>query len=197
MRSLAAALSTLVLAACASSPPTHFYMLSAPSAASFTPAASTEYAIVVGPAIVPASVDRPQFVLRLSDNRVALAEEARWAEPLASAIPETIAADLAQILDSKRVLAYPETPKDFEYQVLLQVLRFDSEMGQAAAVELAWTIRRPNSDEAADGRALVREPVKANGYEALAAAHSRALRSISGDIAKMIRRQAASHDLRS
>jgi uncharacterized lipoprotein YmbA len=190
MRSLARALiALLVLSGCAGSPPAQFYTLSALDVPGVTPAAETQYAIVVGPAVVPASVDRPQLVLRRSENRVALLEQARWAEPLASAIPQTIARNLAQILNSSRVMPYPHSPDHFDYQVFIEVLRFDSEMGEAATVEVAWTVRRSDGGEPALGRMLVRERVSGAGYEELVAAHSRALRAVSAEIAQTMRRQ--------
>ena len=88
MRSLACIWVFTVLSGCASSPQSQFYTLSATAAPEFAPVASNEYRIVVGPASVPESVDRPQLVLHMSENRVTLLEQARWAEPLASAIPE-------------------------------------------------------------------------------------------------------------
>ncbi len=67
----------MALCGCASSPPSQFYTLSAAAAPGVTPVARTEYGIVVGPAAVPESVDRPQLVLRLSENRVRIVEQAR------------------------------------------------------------------------------------------------------------------------
>src|SRR3954465_13928032 len=111
-------MAALVLCGCASSPPAQFYPLRAAAAPGVAPpAARTDHGIVVGPAAVPESVDRPQLVLRLSDNRVTIVEQARWAEPLASAIPAVIAGELARLLNSSRVMAYPQNPEDFDYQV--------------------------------------------------------------------------------
>src|SRR5258706_7673952 len=187
----------VTLGGCASSPPSQFYTLSAAAAPGVTPVARTEYGIVVGPGAVPESVDRPQLVLRLSDNRVRIAEQARWAEPLASAIPQVIAGELARLLNSSRVRAYPQNPEGFDYQVLLEVLRFDSVLDDAATVEVAWTLRPSNGGEPRFGRTLVREPVSGAGYEAPAAAHSRALRAVSAEIAAMIRRREEARTLHS
>ena len=187
----------ITICGCASSPPSQFYTLSVAAAPDATPVARTEYGIVVGPGAVPESVDRPQLVLRLSDNRVRIAEQARWAEPLASAIPQVIAGELARLLNSSRVRAYPQNPEGFDYQVLLEVLRFDSVLDDAATVEVAWTLRPSNGGEPRFGRTLVREPVGGAGYEALAAAHSRALRAVSAEIAAMIRRREDARTLHS
>jgi ABC-type uncharacterized transport system auxiliary subunit len=44
---------------------------------------------------------------------------------------------------------------------------------------------------AQSGRTIASEPVSGNGFDALAAAHSRALAKVSGDIAAAIRAEAA------
>ena len=74
-------------AGCAGSPP-QFYTLSANGAAA--PPAAPTYSVTVGPVSVPEIVDRPQFVVRVAQNQVELAEHARWAEPLKGAIPRVI-----------------------------------------------------------------------------------------------------------
>jgi uncharacterized lipoprotein YmbA len=177
------------LGGCASSPPSQFYTLSATDGPAATSVGATPYAVLVGPVTVPESVDRPQLVLRLGENRVSIVEQARWAEPLTSAIPARIASELARQLGSERVMAYPQNPEGFDCQVVIDVLRFDSVLGDAATLEIAWTLRRSGGGAPAFGRALARERVEGAGYEALVAAHSRALRAVSAAIAEAIRRQ--------
>jgi len=180
---------SIILYGCASSPPSQFYTLSATAAPALTPVAQSGYRIVVGPATVPESLDRPQLVVRMSENRVTLVEQARWAEPLSSAIPAVLAENLGRLLNSSGVMAYPQNPEHFDYQVLIEVLRFDSVPDDAATVEVAWTLRALNG-ERRYGRTLVRERVEGAGYEALVAAHSRALRAVSAEIADAVRRRA-------
>ena len=197
MKSFACASAFILLCGCAASPPSQFYTLSATAAPEFAPVARSEYRIVVGPASVPESVDRPQLVLRMSENRVTLVEQARWAERLTSAIPDVIATNLSRQLNSSGVMAYPQNPESFDFQVFLEVLRFDSVLDDAATVEVAWTVRPSHGGVPAFGRTLVRERVGGVGYEALAAAHSRALRAVSAEIAQAIRPRADGPVLRS
>jgi uncharacterized lipoprotein YmbA len=102
---VAAALS---LAGCASSPPSSFYTLSA-TVESTTIASAPSYGVSVGPVRVPETVDRPQLVLQLSANQIAIDEFHRWAEPLASGIAQTVAEDLRRLLGSGDVVAAPAT----------------------------------------------------------------------------------------
>ncbi len=180
------ALAMAVLAGCGTSPKVNFYTLSS-GAASERPEARATYVVAIGPVTVPDVVDRPQFVTSAGANQVTIDEFARWAEPLRSQIPRIIAADLTQLLGGAYVFAYPQSDNvDPDYKVLIDVQRFDSVPGDAATVEVLWTVR-PKGGALKTGRAVAREPAGGAGYDALVAAHGRALAAISRDIAGAIR----------
>jgi len=67
------------------------------------------------------------------------------------------------------------------------VLRFESAPGEAATLDAIWTVRRTQDGKTETGRTTAREPARENGYEALAAAHSRAVTRLSQDIAEQVR----------
>ena len=60
-------------------------------------------------------------------------------------------------------------------------------LGEAAVLEAVWTVRRTKDGKTETGRTSVREKVDDNGYEALAAAHSRGVARLSQDIADAVR----------
>ena len=64
--------------------------------------------------------------------------------------------------------------------------RFDSAPGDAATLSAAWIVRRTRDGKAEAGRTTVREPASGAGFDALAAAHSRALARMSQEIADVI-----------
>jgi len=182
---IAALVLASALAACGSPTP-RYYMLSAPE----QPAAKGAYSVAVGPVTVPESVDRPQFVLRTGANEVTIAEQTRWAESPRSEIPRVIAANLAQALGDAYVSAYPQgIGSEADYRVAVDIQRFESAPGDAATVEAQWTVSAAKDKGGAprSGRSLVREPVRSKDYDALVAAHGRALASISRDIAEAVR----------
>jgi uncharacterized protein len=179
-------LAVSTLAGCASSPTARFYVLSAPE----QPANKAVYSVAVGPVTVPEIVDRPQFVLRTAANEVTITEQTRWAESLQREIPRVIAANLAQSLGDARVSANPQgTGSEADYRVVVDIQRFESEPGDAATVEALWAVSPGigKSGASHSGRSVVREPTQGKEYDALVAAHSRALASISRDIAQAIR----------
>jgi hypothetical protein len=178
--------------ACSRSPRVTFYTLEPVSRAETAPHASAFPVVAVGPATLPEVVDRPQLVVRVAANRVDILEMHRWAEPLRSEIPRTIAENLGRLLGSSRVSSYPQhAGADADYRVLLDIQRFESSPGEAVTVEVIWSLRRAAGGAPKIGHSLVREPVGALGYDPLVAAYGRALLAVSGDLARAIRAEAA------
>lgn len=178
-----------VLAGCGGSPREHFYTLSAGAAPESAAAAQTAaaYSVVVGPVTVPDVVDRPQLVVRTGTNQVAILEQQRWAEPLKSEIPRVLAENLAQLLGTRQVTAYPQTSSGgTEYRVLVDIQRFESALGGPVTINALWTVRR-GTGEPRTGQSLTRESAGGEGYDAIVAAYSRALATVSRDIAVAIR----------
>ena len=177
-------LAVALLSACAS-PSSHFYTLTQTRAV--PPGAAFSASIAVGPVSVPESVNRPEIVVQVGPNEVALDEFNRWAAPLPSEIQRVVVENLVQLLGTQRVSRYPQgsmTSPDFRVQI--EVLRFESAPGDAALLEVLWTVHGKNDKEVKTGRTMVREPVSGQSYDALAAAHSRALGTLSRDLAEAI-----------
>jgi uncharacterized lipoprotein YmbA len=177
------------LTGCGSSRDT-YYTLSAGAAVNGATPASGEsgYSIAVGPITLPEVVDRPQFVLRAGPNEVTVVELHRWAGSLKSEIPRIIADNLAADLNVKRVAAYPQSAGDnADYRVLVDIQRFDSTMGESVTIDALWTVKRASDGVLRTGRSTARESSSGGSYETLVAAHSRALVTISREIAEAIR----------
>jgi uncharacterized lipoprotein YmbA len=176
------------LVACASAPMENYYTLAAlvPERQAAGPALSDASVTVIATGLVE-TVDRPQLVLRVSETRVQILEQQRWAEPLKAAIPRVVAANLARELGSARVTSQSRAPPgDGAYRVALDVQRFDSTPGEGAAIDVAWSIRRREGNAETRGRSSVKESAAGPGYDALVAAHSRALAAVSCEIAQAL-----------
>ena len=165
----------LLLAACGSPPKERYYMLSPAAAASPAGGASAP-SIAVGPVSLPEMIDQQQMVVQVAANQVAIYEFQRWASPLKSEVARVIAANLAQELGTARVWVYAQTTlANPDYQVLVDIQRFDSVLGEAVTIDALWTVRRAAGGTPKTGRSSVRETVSGAGFDALVAAHSRAL----------------------
>jgi uncharacterized lipoprotein YmbA len=184
MRTLSIALVAAVAAGCGTSATARFYTLGVTAAAEGAPLRTT---VVVGPVTVPASVDRPQFVVQVAPNRVDIDEFNRWAAPLNDGIARAVAGDLAVLLGTQDVAVAPLANFNPTYRVTINVQRFESVPGQAVVVDAAWAVQRTASGDSRPGRTVAREAVQGQGFDALAGAHSRALATVSADIAAAIR----------
>ncbi|MFJ1211517.1 PqiC family protein [Burkholderia pyrrocinia] len=183
----AVALLVGLLGGCGSSPTARFYTLS-PDATLTGVGTAMPVSVVVNPVTVPELVDRPQIVTRVAGNQVSLDEFARWAEPLKTDIARVIAADIGQLLGSARVNVFDSGPNMAPaWRVRVDVMRFESAPGDSVTIEVLWAVRPPGKAAAIAGRSVAREVVHGQGYDALIAAHDRALAAVSSDIATAIR----------
>lgn len=182
-----------VTAAGCASAPSRFYTLNSTATASGAQAAN--YAIVVGPVTIPAAVDRPQFTVQVAPNRVAIDEFNRWAAPLSENIARVVTGDLAVLLGTPQVATAPLANFNPAYRVTIAIQRFETvatvaTTNGAVMVEAVWVIHRAADGAVRSGRTVAREPAQGDGFDALAAAHSRALAKVSSDIAAAIRAEA-------
>jgi uncharacterized lipoprotein YmbA len=126
-------------------------------------------------------------VVQVAPNQVEVDEFDRWAAPLDDAIARTVAGNLAVLLATPEVASAPLANFAPAYRVTIDVQRFESAPGDAALVDAVWAVAASAGGEPRTGRTVAREPVQGTGFDALAAAHSRALAKLSGDIAAAIR----------
>ena len=178
-----------LVAGCSSTPPSSFYTLSHTAAPATAPGApASQLAVVVGPVSIPAIVDLPQMVVTTGPNQISIDEFHRWASPLASDISRVVSENLVVMLGTPRVSQFQQAlnaPAD--YRVAIEVQAFVSEPGEAATLNAVWIVRRTKDGKTDTGRTALREPASDKGYDALVAAHSRAISRMSQDIADAVR----------
>jgi len=140
---LSIALVAVAAAGCGASAPARFYTLGSTATADGMPAA--RYAVLVGPVSVPASVDRPEFVVQVAPNRVEIDEFNRWAAPLNDSVARAVAGDLSVLLGTKDVAVAPLANFNPAYRVTINVQRFESIPGEK--VVFLVVVTSPGSDE--------------------------------------------------
>lgn len=172
-----------LVAGCGTTPDSTFYTLNAEAGAGS--AQKSAVSVVVGPVTVPEAVDRPELVIRTTGNRVKIEEFHRWVEPLKAEIPRVVAAQLGHDLDTPNTGASSDVAlTDPDFRVLIDIQRFESQLGGDATVDALWTVRG-RGEKRVTGRTLARETA-AGTYESLVAAHRRALATVSRAIADAI-----------
>jgi len=180
---------SFLTAGCSTTAPSRFYTLdsTAPPGAALT----APSAVMIGAVSIPAAVDQPQFVVQVAPNRVEVDEFNRWAAPLNDGIARAVAGDLVLQLGTPNVATARLTNFNPDYVVTIEVQRFESTRGKTALVEAMWAVRKTATGETLSGRTTAREEVQGDTFDALAAAHSRAIATVSSDIATSIRAEAS------
>jgi hypothetical protein len=178
-----------LLTSCAGSPITHHFTLGT-GLATALPQGLTP-SVVITQTTLPTLIDRPQLVIRRSDNRVSIEEFQRWAAPLQREIPRVLADELGRQLDSGRVLSLPVDGQDFDadFRLRLDIQRFEALEGQGAEADVVWRLR-PRQGKPVVGRSVLREASEAHDAEALVAAQRRLLNALAADIAGQVRHMA-------
>lgn len=194
-RYLVPLIASLLLAACAGTPPATFYTLDdgRPDTAAAGRAATPSVVVTLGE--LPDTVDRPQLVVRGGDNTVVLSERHRWAAPLRREIPRRVAAALGHLLNSSQVavLTYlPDNPPP-DFRLMIDIQRLDTTLGGAVQLDALWRLQDA-AGQMQSGRVAVSEAAAGTGeaaYAAAVAAQDRALQRLAADIAAAIGKQRA------
>ncbi|KRE88391.1 hypothetical protein ASG87_07200 [Frateuria sp. Soil773] len=179
VRYLAGSALALALAAC-SSAPLHYYTL-VPPAAEAPAGAPAAFQFELLPVGVPAQVDQPQLVVRQGGQGVAPLNGERWIAPLADEVRGALSADLAHALNTQDVTGLPAGSKPV-LRIKLDLRRFDSQPGEYALIDAAWSVRQPKGGAVLACTSRIRESV-GPGYDALVQGHQQALARLAAQIA--------------
>ena len=182
------------LGGCASSKVARFYTLSplsAPGEPSRTIPAEQGIAVAVGPVAIPDYLNRPQILTRSGPSEHKLAEFERWAGSLEEDISRVLAENLSVLLspDNVTVLRWGRDATSFpaEYRVGVDVTRFVGTIGESVTLAARWTVTQEGDKKILSAReSIVKEPVEGPNYDALVGAMSRALATLSREIAAAI-----------
>lgn len=137
----------LLMAGCARTSPVTYYQLTAIDADRPAAIASAigDLVIGIGPVRLPELLDRPQIVIRTGSNRLQLAEGRRWAESLSENITRVLRENLAARLATERIVYYPwSRAAAVDYQIVIEILRFEGEGYNEAHLEAIWSIQGRN-----------------------------------------------------
>jgi uncharacterized lipoprotein YmbA len=188
---LATCLCLVFLAGCGVTQPARFYILTPVEFAGESPLPGP--ALGIGPVNFPAYLDRPEIAHRSGGNQLYFADSDRWAEPLKTTFSRTLAENLSVMLPSDRVNLYPWARSTrIDYQVSIDVLRFDADASGTVVLVAGWEISRPDdSTVISRHKRSYTEPAGGMVYPAIVAAQSRAVERLARDIVAAIAAQPA------
>jgi uncharacterized lipoprotein YmbA len=170
---------------------TRYYILSPLSTSELkkdVPDDTKSVAIGLGPVTFPEYLNRPQVVVRSSRNQLQIAEFARWAEPLGENFSRVLVENLSALLSTDRIVPYPRKKSmPMNYQVTVDVIRFDGTPGGNASLVARWTVLGDDRTKVLwEKKSSLSEPTGGQGYEALVSAESRLVAALSREIAAAI-----------
>src|SRR5262249_45895263 len=140
-----------------------------------------------GRVAVPGYLDGIQIVPRRG-AQLEVAEFDRWGEPLGDGVPRTIAAYLADLLQTDRVVVFPwPLGRTIDHQVMVDVTRFDGVVGGDVRLEARWRLLGQDRKELALRWFAAREATGESGYPALVAAMNRSLGGLGREIADSLK----------
>jgi uncharacterized lipoprotein YmbA len=184
------AITLLLLIACGTTAPTRFYILNpVVDTDTSSPAVKNNHiSIALASVTLPEHLNRPQIVTRQGGHQVSVDEYNRWAEPLDAHVTTILAENLSLILGTDRIsITNRFKNSGFDYQLSVNVLRFDGWPGKEATLVCRWELGR--GDESAKSppqRFSATRPVEGDDYPGLVAALSSMLADLSREIAQRI-----------
>jgi uncharacterized protein len=183
-----------VLPGCATTPDSKFYILSPVEIEAAAQPADLATAIGVGPVELPNYLNRPQIAVRRGAYELVYSETNRWADELKDNMTNVLAQNLSLLIPTDRVTVFPwGRSTTIDYQVVAEISRFDADESGDVVLSANWKLLREETREiVAQDRTVFTEPVGGTGYTDIVAAQSRALASLSREIAGAIR-AASSH----
>ena len=191
MRKIVSIVSLLIVAGCSfgPAPQESFYTLNAQGSDLAPQGALRGKNIIVSLVHLDELVDRPQWVLRLAPNRVAILEQRRWAENLSAQIPQVVAENLAAYFSQAHVSAAGRGAAPADYQVTLDVRKLEASTTQVDS-EIVWTVSDARGTQLAHTRSLKQLAVSAQteeaNYTAIARTQSMILSQVSSEIARAL-----------
>ena len=145
--------------------------------------------IGIGPVRIPEYLGQPQIVTRTGSSRLQVNEFHRWAEPLDENFLRALRGNLSILLSTNQIYQHPWVGSThLDYQVAVDVLRFDGNLGGNVTLNAVWTVYTEDRKEVLlRKRQEYQQPVDGDSYEALVAAHRESLSALSRDIAAALK----------
>ena len=185
---------TLAVTGCGSSPDAKFYILNAvdrdASVQTIAPG-GRNIAVKVGPVSIPDTLDQSQIVTRAGSNTLVLDEFNRWGGDFQSDFQQILGENISILLPTDQVILDHEiTLLPVDFQVLVNLRKFDGKLGENVTLNADWTVVRQGKEKKVTAKkSVLQEKTDGVAYEHYVAAQSRLLAKLSQEIVNEIRKQ--------
>jgi hypothetical protein len=149
---------------------------------------NSDFTIGLGPIKLPPYLDRPEIVTRQAPNRLELSKEDRWGESIQNGFTSAMARDLTAQTGTGRVILFPwYNTVHIDLQVQIDVYRFETDGQGSANLSAKWTILDSTGKNILyTVESNLTQPSKPGDMTDAAAALSRTIGDLSGQIANML-----------
>jgi uncharacterized lipoprotein YmbA len=180
----------LCLAACQSSPPTHYFALSEVAPATVHAVALPEgMTLQVERVSIPGELDRLEMVRHGESSQLHIATFDVWAAPLDEMIRRVLSEDLGVRLAAGTVVSLNAPAGGTAQQLYLDIQEFAGDEHGMVKLRAGWVLKKADGTESRDVEELS-VSAETRGADALAAAMSRALGSLADRLSTKIGAQA-------
>ena len=146
-------------------------------------------ALGVGPVEFPDYLRRPQIVTRRGNQLIPSALHT-WGGDLQSNFTRVLAENLSTLIPTDRVATFPWSDAwRADYRVSVQVSRFEGSPDGGVALVVYWRLLDRGNDVVLAHRSSIRESTEGSEHPAIVDAMSRAVLTLSREIAGVIREQ--------
>ncbi|MBS0420414.1 MAG: membrane integrity-associated transporter subunit PqiC [Proteobacteria bacterium] len=193
MKLLSVAFAGALLAACASSPPMHYYTLTEMPASSRLTVPENTIPVRLDRVTIPTELDRSQIVRRVGPTQLQIVENDRWAAPLDETIRRVLSNDLAARLPPGAV-ANPNEPAIGEKRqsLAVDISEFYGDPSCTVTLRASWTLKQSDSRSLhGDEEAKATAQDGCNGSGTIPGAMSQALGQLSEQIAAAVSKAGA------
>lgn len=172
---------SVALFSCQHSPRKNYYLLSAPAAATQGSSDITRV-LGVGPISIAEYLTRSQIVRIEDDNRMVVAENDYWGEPLEKGIARVITANLALQDNTRSFIQFPwRSDSRPSHSLRVQVQQLNCANG-SANLDATWELVDNTTKAVVQRRHFVRSKASSLEPGAIAQAYSQLLADLVGDM---------------
>jgi hypothetical protein len=168
-----------------------FYTLTASPPANADRAEASGGAIVygLGPVVLAAYLDRNQVATRVSETEVSYSQWDQWAQPLGANVSSVLRQSIGGELGRDDIVPYPWlATARVDYQIVVRLLRFESDAAGEAHLQSQWSIRDLEHDRQLVAReTAVTRPGRPGDTAGSTAALSAMLTDLGHEIATALR----------
>ncbi len=178
----------LLWTACAVTPSPNFYVLEALSQPSVSTTVGKKPLIGIGPLNLPSLLERKQIVTRKENNTIQIAEFDQWAAPLKDNILAVLSKNIAAQQPNMVVKAYPwAVYGEMDYRVIIDISRFDGQLGQTAYLEASWSIMKEKDHSIIrNGQTKLTQVLNDSNYESVVRALNKLLNEFSQQLSQAL-----------